>query len=101
MAEHTLISRAVAAKMRRLRQERGWSVAQLSRELAANGYDIFRTTLSNLEAGTTKGVSIDLAVALAQTFGVTLDQLADTSCAQCGGVPPAGFSCNLCSRGGS
>jgi transcriptional regulator with XRE-family HTH domain len=68
-ASHTALQ-PLGAKLRALRNARGWSQGELARQLglARRGY------ISNLEAGR-KQPSVELAVQMADLFGLTADLL--------------------------
>lgn len=65
----------IAAEMRRLRTERGWSARELSERCAAAGLDLKRTVISNLESGYRTTVTAHELVVLAAIFGVTVMSL--------------------------
>ena len=56
------------------RERRGWSQADMSKLLAEKKIGISTTAVAKLEAGT-REVKIDEAAAIADTFGVSLDNL--------------------------
>lgn len=86
--------------MRRLRNERGWSVAQLAEKITQAGVPISSGALTKCE---TAGRQLTLleALAVARLFAMTVEELAaETPCSVCVGSPPAGFTCNDCGRTG-
>lgn len=93
-------TQAAAANMRRHRQARSWSAARLAEEMTKVGVPFDKTVVANLEHGRRRFVTIDEAYALADLFGVTVDQLTTVAaCDTCGGCPPAGYTCNACGAG--
>jgi transcriptional regulator with XRE-family HTH domain len=64
----------VAANLRRIRQERGLSYAELARRLAAVGHPILDTGLIKVEKGERR-VDVDDLVALAVALGTTPNRL--------------------------
>lgn len=91
----------VADNMRRLRRARGWSQAEL-----ALHWGVPVTVVVNSEE---KGArrkprvfGINDVVALARTFGIPVGELISppAPCANCGGWPPEGFTCQQCGAEG-
>jgi transcriptional regulator with XRE-family HTH domain len=67
-------ARRVAENLRRIRQERGLSYAELARRLAATGHPVIDTALLKTEKGERRA-SIDDLAALAVALGVTPNRL--------------------------
>jgi transcriptional regulator with XRE-family HTH domain len=67
-------ARLVAANLRRVRQERGLSYAELARKLAAIGHPLADTALLKTEKGDRRA-SVDDLVALAVVLGTTPNRL--------------------------
>lgn len=67
------------------------------------GFDIHPTTLRNQESrpeGKYKHMTLDQAVWVSRTLGITVDELvSEYLCESCNLTPPPGFSCNECGRG--
>lgn len=61
--------RAIGAKVRQLREQRGWSQADLSDRLAYYGWQLHQTNISKLEAGR-RPIRVAEAAALAAVFGL-------------------------------
>ena len=61
---------ALAMRVRELRQQREWSAAQLAAKMQAVGLPWQRLTVTQLEIGQRKSVTVDELVALARVFGV-------------------------------
>jgi len=83
------------ARIARERAKRGWSLRQLGEKtgISVGG-------LAKIEHG--GGVTLSSAVSLASALSLSLDVLtAPASCPRCDGVPPPGFTCNDCGRGGT
>lgn len=92
-------SQAVMRRMKALRQQRGWSQSELAQRLCDIGCDVALHKISNYDAGRQKVVSIDFAFAVAEVFGVAVEDLIKTPCGTCNGAPPSGFACKDCGRG--
>lgn len=67
-------ARRVAENLRRVRQERGLSYAELSRRLEKGGHPIRDTGLLKIEKGD-RGVGVDDLIALAAALGTTPNRL--------------------------
>lgn len=94
------LARHAARRMRTLRAYRGWSQEQLAREVTRRGYPVKRTLLAAIESGRKRGVSVDLAVALASALDVPVMVLLGlTPCLVCRGVPRLGPACEKCGTG--
>jgi transcriptional regulator with XRE-family HTH domain len=63
--------RVLCQKVAQLREERGWSQAELARRLSAIGFEMHQTTVAKLEAGK-RPLRVAEAIALAQVFGLPL-----------------------------
>lgn len=57
----------IGERVKRLREQRGWTQAQLTAKMGANS----ATTLSRIENGVTKEMRMPMAQKLAEIFGVT------------------------------
>jgi transcriptional regulator with XRE-family HTH domain len=69
--EHALrASELVARRVREARQSRGWSQAQLAQRLDEIGYPMARSTLTKLENGRYRNISINDAFALAAALAI-------------------------------
>jgi transcriptional regulator with XRE-family HTH domain len=92
----------VKARVRTLRKTRGWSVQHLADLINATGHQIGRATLATLEIEPRRHVTVDELFALAQAFGVTIEQLTGDGalCQTCSDEPPPGFACLNCGRNG-
>ena len=64
----------VGATITRLRKERGWKQHELLAKLQLRGIDIGKSSLSDLE-GQNREIRGNELVALAEIFGVTMDEL--------------------------
>lgn len=64
----------VARNVRRLRQERGWSLARLSEEVSVFRHPLSINVLSKIELGD-RGIDVDDLVALTGALGVSSDTL--------------------------
>lgn len=63
---------AFRASMRSLREERGWTQADLARELTESGWSgVYQTTISRMEKGE-RPIRIGEARGIARVFGVTV-----------------------------
>jgi len=63
-------TKAIAARVREMRTKRGWSGADLSRELRAVGVQWERAMVAKLETGRRKSVSVTELLALAYVLNV-------------------------------
>ena len=57
----------IGERVKKLREQRGWTQAQLTAKMGANS----ATTLSRIENGVTKEMRMPMAQKLAEIFGVT------------------------------
>lgn len=93
-----LITRTVAANIRRLRTERGLNGDRFSELMTEEGARISRTTLGQLEVGKRAHVTVAELLAAARVLQVPTNALLgkEAACATCGGRPFAGFLCQSC-----
>ena len=61
---------ALGQRIRRLRQEKGWTQGDLQRESGVS-----QVYISRLESGATESVRVDTFSQLAKALGVTMDNL--------------------------
>lgn len=66
--------RILGAKIRHLREERGWSQSDLARRLSELGLDLHQTTIAKMEAGR-RPLRVSEAVAVAQAFKLPANAL--------------------------
>ena len=92
------LNRAVFARVNALRKSRGWSMQRLAGEVTRIGRPITRTSLNDLSTRPEARCPADLLFALADVFGIAVDEFLDPICDTCKGQPPAGFACNSCGR---
>ncbi|GAB3973207.1 helix-turn-helix domain-containing protein [Plantactinospora veratri] len=78
--ERPELTKIIAARIRRLRDERGWSARRLAEQCGEFGMpSLSRSTIAKIEAGL-RGIDVEELHVLAMALGVTFDQLtADTS----------------------
>jgi transcriptional regulator with XRE-family HTH domain len=88
-----------AENLRRMRQHRGFSYAELARRLAGLGHPILDTGLLKIEKGDRR-VDVDDLVALAAALEVSPADLLGP-CSACTGTPPPGFTCDVCGKSGA
>lgn len=74
MASQKWADDQLGKRIRELREHKGWSQPQLAEKLSARRTPMHATTIAKIEAGT-RSVRINEAVALAETFGITVDGL--------------------------
>lgn len=99
MAETTPAAIA-AGNIRRLREYRGLTYAEVARRLTATGQPIAVLGLRRIERGDRR-VDVDDLFALAAVLGVEPSRLLDAQqCNRCLGAPPSGFTCNHCGQEG-
>jgi transcriptional regulator with XRE-family HTH domain len=81
----------------RLRLRGGLTKVAVSERVRLLGRSIPPLAVARIEAGTRR-VDADDLVALAAVFGVAAGRLLEApgACAQCFGMPPAGFACREC-----
>lgn len=63
------LERAMCEKFRQLREERGWSQAELSERLAEFGVDMHQTTIAKMETGK-RPLRVSEMFGLSHTFGM-------------------------------
>lgn len=97
------VSRTVGANVAALRSVRGWSQRGLAQQTEIKGSKpVGFSTIARMEkrAQPTEepvAVYIDDVVSLAETFGVTVQELiTPPKCMACMDNPPAGFACRAC-----
>jgi transcriptional regulator with XRE-family HTH domain len=67
---HERATQIVARRVREARKSRGWTQAELAERLEEVGYPKTRDTLTKLESGQQRGISVDDVFALAAALGV-------------------------------
>jgi transcriptional regulator with XRE-family HTH domain len=94
VTEAEQIGHTLAANVRRLRTARNLSQGELARKAGVNPSE-----LSHVESSPGRGVYLTTVERIADALGVSPTRLlTEPSCAQCGDVPPAGYSCLACRR---
>jgi transcriptional regulator with XRE-family HTH domain len=63
-------TQVVAARMKKLREKRGWTAAELARQMKAAGIPWERIVVTKLETGRRASVSVDELLALAAVLNV-------------------------------
>lgn len=97
----TDVDRHVMQQVNALREKRGLSVRKLLGELQGRSVEITEDMIYTLFVGRTKHVRLDLAVAFADFFGVSLDELVrPIACTLCRDRPLRGYTCNHCGSSG-
>jgi hypothetical protein len=94
----------ISRNVRRFRRAKGWGQDEAAERMtAASGVKWTNATWSaaerSPETGRPKSWKADEVAALADLFGVAVGALfadPDQPCPTCGGMPPAGFTCNAC-----
>lgn len=92
-------TRAIAARIRRLRGVRLMSVKNLAEATVETGTPVPYSVLVNLEHDRRDNITVDELYTLAHVLGTTPEWLADSQgamCSVCQDAPPAGFSCLSC-----
>lgn len=82
----------LAAAMRRLRVQRGWSLSSVAARAGVN-----ESQISRAENGIRRPMT---AAVLAGIFGVTEDEVL-APCPHCHYAPPPGYMCLTCHQGGN
>ncbi|WP_326797479.1 helix-turn-helix domain-containing protein [Streptomyces sp. NBC_01808] len=91
------VSADVIARIRAYRIGRRMSAQKLADAITAAGYPITRAVISNQETGRVGTIPVDLVVAAAQVFGLSIAEMFEGGpCPTCAGRPPAGFTCKAC-----
>ena len=72
------VERLFGARVRELRQARGWTQEELARRLTDAGYSVHQTTIAKLE-GATRPTDVAEAAAIAAIFGVSIGTLFRTA----------------------
>jgi len=87
--------------LRRLREQRGWGYADVTKQLSGLGRAIHTDQLSAIDAGE-RHVNVDELVALAAVYGFSPEELLQppVGCDTCHGSPPAGYMCLECETSG-
>ncbi len=76
------VTRHVAARMRQLRQQRGWSALQLADACTQEGFaSLTRSTIAKIESGVRQSITAEEIAVLARVFGVTPTDLMPTPAA--------------------
>lgn len=91
-----VISTRLQDRICALRHSRGLTREQLAAKLTEFGFPTTTATVGYWETHRRKNVTVDELVALSGVFGTTPALLLGSSCFQCHGAPPAGFTCNGC-----
>ncbi|MFD3955961.1 MULTISPECIES: helix-turn-helix domain-containing protein [Streptomyces] len=92
------ISASVIKRIRRSREERGFSAQTLADAITAKGFKLSRETLSGAENGFRETIPVDVLVLAAEVLGVPPSRLLSDGawCGHCNDQPPSGFTCNAC-----
>lgn len=97
------VSRTVGANVAALRGMHGWSQRVLARQTEIRGIKpVGFSTIARMEKGSRPeeeavAIYIDDVVSLAETFGITVQQLiTPPKCVACMDNPPKGFTCRTC-----
>lgn len=77
MVNAKLIEHHFREALKRHRKDRGWTQAQLEKELAQRKIHLHWTSIAKIEKGD-RAVKIDEAAAIAEVFGVSVDALLGT-----------------------
>ena len=102
MPEILPVSSEFAERLRALRKTRKFTAERAAAGITRHGYRIERHTIAAIEAKNVKSVPIDLVVATAQFFGMTINGLfTGPMCAGCSDAPPHGFTCDVCKKSGT
>lgn len=88
----------VIAAVRKVRQERGWTVQHLADLMTAQGCPTDRSVLAKLETRKRGHLTVDELYALAGAFGLPVRLLMPDGppCRSCADCPPPGFRCLAC-----
>lgn len=97
------IARIVVNNVRRLRERRGWSAADLTARMIDMPHPVSRAQLANLENDRRASLSLDETIALAKVLSVVPWWTLATDnplCGYCRSKPPPGFVCTVCQLAG-
>lgn len=97
------VARLVVNNVRRLRERRGWSAADLAARMIDMPHPVSRSQLANLENDRRASLSLDETIALATALTVVPWWTLATEqplCGHCGSKPPPGFVCTVCELAG-
>lgn len=91
---------AAVRNLRRLRLARRWSALDLEAHVKANGGELNRSVITNLENGRRGAISVDELAAVARAFRVEPWSLTtdEPVCLVCRNEAPTGFACITCGR---
>lgn len=70
-------TRALARRVRKLRDTHGWTSQQLANRLTALGLETTRGMVTALETGVRKSMTVDELLALARVFDISVTELLD------------------------
>ena len=94
-ARQHAIPAAFGRRLQRERENRHWSMRETSEKCG-----LWPSTIMRAEKGS--DVALSSAITLAALYEVSMDALlAEAGCETCDGMPPAGFICRECGRGGA
>ena len=84
-----------AARLRRMRHARSWSLAALAEKSGVSSAGLSNIENSKADPG------LSTVARIARAFDIPLGEMvSDSPCGQCDGKPPAGFICADCGRKG-
>jgi transcriptional regulator with XRE-family HTH domain len=99
--EQGAVTRQVAERIRELRTLRRMSTTTLAKQMNDAGITSWRrATVSKIELGSRKSVTIDELEALSTIFQVPIASFLSASCSTCYNNVPTGFTCNTCGVSG-
>lgn len=82
-------------RLQREREARHWSMREAGEKCGMSASTVMRAEKGD-------DLWLSTAIALGALYGVSLDALlAETTCAVCDGIPPAGFICSACKQEGA
>lgn len=71
------MSGEIGLRIRSLRRSRGWSAQELADRVTSSGVATSRNQIADIELGRVSDVRLKMAKAIADLFGISVDQLAD------------------------
>lgn len=93
-------AQTVSQNVRRLRRARGWTQKEAAQRFSAIYGEVWSNAVwsqsEQADRERQRPWTADQLVAMAAMFEVTVGDLLAECCSQCGGTPPAGFTCNTC-----
>lgn len=100
--DYDALTDQIVGRLRELRKLRRFSGKAVAEAMTADGYPMVRSSVSNLENGTRRTISVPELVAFSRCFKVPVDYFftGEGLCHVCLNAPPPGFRCETCGQAG-